>query len=159
MDDQAQTLNRLIKKLSAVRVTLNNDERAILDKMVTGATIEVKTHAMADKAQLASQDASSAAKAEVVSHAMADKIQPASQDAASMAKAEVVSHAMADKIQPASQDASSAAKAEVAAHAMADKSQTAVQDAASAAKQMAKTAKVSYKIYFDEKADAYKLAE
>ncbi len=53
MDDkQTRTLKRLIKKLSALRVTLTKSERELLDTLILGApagdrAVEVEGHAMA----------------------------------------------------------------------------------------------------------------
>ena len=41
------TMQELLKKLTAVRMTLSDEERAILDKMVVGAQLEVEAHGMA----------------------------------------------------------------------------------------------------------------
>ena len=40
MSDQAAALERLLKKLSGVRATLNKDERDLLDEIVTNAQID-----------------------------------------------------------------------------------------------------------------------
>ena len=39
MSDKAAALDRLLKKLSGVRATLNKDERDLLDEIVTNAKI------------------------------------------------------------------------------------------------------------------------
>ena len=43
---QDQAIKRLLKKLSALRATLKNDERSLLDEMVTGSADEVEAHSM-----------------------------------------------------------------------------------------------------------------
>jgi hypothetical protein len=43
--DEAKTLNRLIRKLSAMRTTLRKDEREMLDQLLIGAQVDVKGHA------------------------------------------------------------------------------------------------------------------
>jgi hypothetical protein len=60
MSDKSAALERLLKKLSGVRATLNKDERELLDEIVTGAKInladeesEVSAHAW--KAQSAAE--------------------------------------------------------------------------------------------------------
>jgi hypothetical protein len=45
-ENQTQSLNRLLKKLSAVRATLKKDERMLLDDMVMNARIEVQQHGL-----------------------------------------------------------------------------------------------------------------
>jgi len=41
---QEQSLKRLLKKLSALRATLKNDERMLLDDLVTNAKADVSAH-------------------------------------------------------------------------------------------------------------------
>jgi hypothetical protein len=43
---QDQAVNRLLKKLSSLRATLKNDERRILDNLLTGSADEVTSHSM-----------------------------------------------------------------------------------------------------------------
>ena len=43
---QDQAAKRLLKKLSALRATLKNDERKLLDQLVTGSADEVEAHTM-----------------------------------------------------------------------------------------------------------------
>jgi hypothetical protein len=43
---QDQAIKRLLKKLSALRATLSNEERRILDGLVTSSTVEVEAHSM-----------------------------------------------------------------------------------------------------------------
>ena len=44
-NSQTQAMNRLLKKLTAVRSTLNKDERDLLDKILTNAQIQISTDA------------------------------------------------------------------------------------------------------------------
>ena len=46
MNNQDQSFTRLLKKLSALRATLNNDERSLLDGLVTSSIDEVGAHSM-----------------------------------------------------------------------------------------------------------------
>ena len=41
---QDQAIKRLLKKLSALRATLKNDERKMLDQLVTGSADDVEAH-------------------------------------------------------------------------------------------------------------------
>lgn len=41
MSDKAAALDRLLKKLSGVRATLNKDERELLDEIVTNAKLDM----------------------------------------------------------------------------------------------------------------------
>jgi hypothetical protein len=43
---QDQAVKRLLKKLSALRATLNNDERRMLDELVIGSVDEVQLQSM-----------------------------------------------------------------------------------------------------------------
>jgi hypothetical protein len=64
---QGQAFKRLLKKLSAMRATLRNDEREILDEIVTG---EVEAHKLSvDRAaSKAAAKASAGKAAEVAAH-------------------------------------------------------------------------------------------
>ena len=65
---QDQAVKRLLKKLSALRATLKNDERSLLDQLVTGAANEVEAHRLSPKSPVASaRDAN-----EVEAHSMED---------------------------------------------------------------------------------------
>jgi len=47
MDDkQIRIVERLLKKLSALRATLSNDERGVLDHLIVGESGEVQAHAL-----------------------------------------------------------------------------------------------------------------
>jgi hypothetical protein len=46
MDKQNLAVNRLLKKLSALRATLKSDERNLLDGLITAPVDEVGAHAM-----------------------------------------------------------------------------------------------------------------
>lgn len=46
MDRQQRALERILQKLSAVRQVLSSAERAWLDRLVLGASDEVKGHAL-----------------------------------------------------------------------------------------------------------------
>ena len=65
---QEQAIKRLLKKLSALRVTLNNDERKFLDELVIGSANEVTAHSM--KVNPAKAPAKAPEADEVVAHSM-----------------------------------------------------------------------------------------
>jgi hypothetical protein len=96
-DDQVIILNRLLDKLSAVRATLKNDERVLLDSMVLGAEIaiasdEVTAHSLSAKNIEAAEAKLESAPDEVVAHAMeAKNIEAAEVEAGAVADA-VASH-------------------------------------------------------------------
>ena len=70
-DNQSQAAARLLKKLTAVRVTLNNDERAILDRVVATASFDVEAHSMAGRPTEAATGAKIEAAKDVEIHRMA----------------------------------------------------------------------------------------
>jgi len=77
---QEKALARLLKKLSALRVTLAKDERDILDQFVLGARAEVAAHGMtmakvsAARVSSAKVSAAKALAAEVTGHAMSEAV-------------------------------------------------------------------------------------
>ena len=149
--NQKQVAKRLIKKLSALRATLSNDERALLDTMI-GAE-EVRAHKMT-VGRIATKVAPKVASkkvAEVAAHKMtvgriATKVAP---KVASKKVAEVAAHKMtvgriATKVAP---KVASKKAAEVTAHKMATKvAQKAVK-------------KISPRIAFDANSEEYKIVE
>src|SRR5215207_220878 len=50
---QSKALNRLIRKLSAMRTTLRKDERELLDQLLLGAQVDVSGHAASMDAAVA----------------------------------------------------------------------------------------------------------
>ena len=67
---ETQSLKRLTEKLSALRRTLRNDERDLLDQLVLGApAAEVEAHRMADQ----KVTAKTVAEPEVEAHKMTDE--------------------------------------------------------------------------------------
>jgi hypothetical protein len=109
MSDALTTTARLLKKLSAVRVTLNDDERALLDQIVLNASIsasDVSAHAMTSGPASGKTFAAD----DVAAHGM--KAGPAS--GKTLAADDVAAHAMTSG--PAS--GKTFAADDVAAHAM-----------------------------------------
>jgi hypothetical protein len=99
-DDQVIILNRLLDKLSAVRATLKNDERVLLDSMVLQARIlvaadEVEQHGLEARAVPAAEakieDSAVDSADEVAQHAMQTRTVPA-------AEAKVEAGAVADAV-------------------------------------------------------------
>ena len=85
MDDkQIRIVERLLKKLSALRATLSNDERMVLDHLIVGEGDEVQAHAL----RPASVGAKTPAQDEVQAHAL----RPASVGAKTPAQDEVRAH-------------------------------------------------------------------
>jgi hypothetical protein len=72
MDEKLFSITkRVLKKLSALRATLSDDERVILDRMVTGAAIfDVETHAMVTRPEAGAPEL---AKQDVVAQSMATR--------------------------------------------------------------------------------------
>ena len=78
-DKQARALARLLKKLSALRMTLGKDERDILDQLVLGAKAQVGGHRLMSQAAPKPSTKPSgriARRAEVGGHALTASITP-----------------------------------------------------------------------------------
>ena len=89
---ETQSLKRLTEKLSALRRTLRNDERDLLDQLVLGApAAEVEAHRMADQ----KVTAKTFAEPEVEAHRMADQNQKVT--AKTFAEPEVEAHRFANE--------------------------------------------------------------
>jgi hypothetical protein len=76
MDEkQIASTKKVLKKLSAMRVTLSDDERAILDRLVTGAvSFDVEAHVLADKPSAdVLQTVPQTIPADVNAHVLADR--------------------------------------------------------------------------------------
>jgi len=151
MDEkQISTTKRVIKKLSALRATLHDDERAILDRMVTGVvSLDVEGHVMIQRPIIDStQFAASTAAADVAAQAMTQRpaIDAATQ-AAATAAADVAAQAMTQRpaIDAATQAAATAA-ADVAAQAMTQRHAP-----------RASINKADSRIIFDDKQQVYRL--
>ncbi len=108
-DKEFRALNRLVKKLSALRATLRSDERGWLDQLVLGSAAPVPATVMTTAASKAAKTPRSA---EVAAHAMNTA---ASKGAKTPKPTEVAAHAMTTA---ASKGAKTPKPAEVAAHAM-----------------------------------------
>jgi hypothetical protein len=118
---QDQAIKRLLKKLSALRATLTNDERSVLDGLVLGSVSEVETHSMnISAARPASKPMARAAADEVRANSMnVSAARPASKPAARAAADEVSAHSMnVSAARSASKPAARAAADEVSAHSM-----------------------------------------
>jgi len=131
---QDQAINRLLKKLSALRATLKGDELVLLDKIIITATAEeVSAHAMNVKATSTAANtvhstAANTAADEVAAHAMNVKATSTAANtvhstAANTAADEVAAHAMNVKATSTAANtvhstAANTAADEVAAHAL-----------------------------------------
>jgi len=137
---QDQAVKRLLKKLSALRATLKNDERKLLDQLVTGPADEVEAHSLSPKSPFAAAKAAKAAKDanEVEAHSLSPKSPFAAAKAAKAARDanEVEAHSLSPKSPFAAAKAAKAAKDanEVEAHSLSPKSPFAAAKAAKAAK-------------------------
>src|SRR5215211_5024485 len=69
---QSQASKRLFKKLSALRATLSNEERAILDRLIV--TEEVKAHKMTQKIASKAQTKADPKQVEVQAHKINSKL-------------------------------------------------------------------------------------
>jgi hypothetical protein len=121
-DKQKAVLNRLTKKLSALRATLSKDERILLDRIVL-STPDVSGHKMVGAASGATSAARKATRAnEVALHKMTDAASGATSAARKATKVnEVALHKMTDAASGATSAARKATKVtEVALHGMTD---------------------------------------
>jgi len=106
------TLNRLAKKLSAIRATLKKDERDMLDRLILG---EVGGHALkAGKPQKALK----MTQAETAAHSMTGSAASMKVSRASKATTEVAAHSMIIPNQAQAVNAMKAAKTDMVAHSM-----------------------------------------
>jgi hypothetical protein len=124
---QDQAIKRLLKKLSALRATLKNDERKLLDQLVIGSEDEVEAHSIGWTPII--PNASSGAD-EVGAHALFNKSNPAGADRSNPSDVnEVGAHALFNKSNPAGADRSNPSDVnEVGAHALFNKSNPAGAD-------------------------------
>lgn len=67
---QDQSFKRLLKKLSALRATLKNDERKLLDQLVIGSADEVEAHSLTPRPTPRPNPRPSTAADEVKAHSM-----------------------------------------------------------------------------------------
>ena len=93
-DKQTQALARLLKKMSALRVTLRKDERDLLDEIVLGAKAEVAGHKLSGAM---SGRVAKAKRAEVAGHKLSAKVLKAKRadEAVTPRPTEVIAHRMA----------------------------------------------------------------
>ena len=95
---QDQAIKRLLKKLSALRATLKNDERKMLDQLVIGSVNEVEAHTLSQKSPFTAAKAAKGAKdaSEVEAHTLSQKSPFTAAKAAKGAKdaSEVEAHSM-----------------------------------------------------------------
>src|SRR6187401_2023881 len=92
---QSQASKRLFKKLSALRATLSNEERDILDSLIV--VEEVSAHKMTSKAVGQAASKASAKASEVGAHKMTSKAMGKAADKATSKASEVASHQMTSK--------------------------------------------------------------
>jgi hypothetical protein len=120
-DKQKAVLNRLTKKLSALRATLSKDERILLDRIVL-STPDVSGHKMVGAASGATSAARKATRAnEVALHKMTDAASGATSAARKATKVtEVALHGMTDAASGATTAARKATAANAAASAAAN---------------------------------------
>ncbi len=103
-DKQSRALGRLLKKLSALRVTLGKDERDLLDQLVLGAKAEVGGHALTSRVAAKPSSKPSeriAGRAEVGGHALTSRVtaKPSTKPSERIAdRAEVGGHALTSRV-------------------------------------------------------------
>ena len=73
MDTQSsQSMKRILKKMSALRATLNDNEQTLLDGLIISNQDEVTAHALTDAATAAVTTAVTSGPDEVRAHALTD---------------------------------------------------------------------------------------
>jgi hypothetical protein len=99
--EETQAMKRLLKKLSALRATLSDDERALLDGfIVTSKADEVVAHVIKDAVSPAVTPAAD----DVVAHVIKDAVSPAVAPAADDVTAHVIKDAVSPAVAPAADD-------------------------------------------------------
>ena len=113
---QDQAFKRLLKKLSALRATLKNDERSLLDEMVTGPADEVEAHSMNNRPHPRPASRPAGAADEVEAHSMNNRPHPRPAGRPAGSADEVEAHSMDARPHPRPHPAAD----EVEAHSMKD---------------------------------------
>jgi uncharacterized membrane protein YkoI len=142
--NRSQASKRLFKKLSALRATLSNEERAILDSMIV---VEVEAHK--SKARPVARKTFQ----EVEAHQM--KTKPVAKPAARKTFQEVEAHQM--KTKPVAKPAARKTFQEVEAHQM--KTKPVAKPAARNTPKEAESRKPAFRIAFDPNSEEYKVQE
>lgn len=138
---ERQATARLLKKLSALRATLSNEERAILDSWIV--VEEVQAHRMNSRA--------TGKAAEVRAHKMTAKTTSKAADRSTEKATEVAAHRMTGKAVSKTVSKATPRATEVAAHRMTTK-------AAGKAANKA-TDKTAMRIAFDPNSEEYKITD
>jgi hypothetical protein len=172
MDEkQVATTNRVLKKLSAMRATLSDNELKALDLIVTGFTSDVAAHKMAVRnvEQVADKAADKAA--DVAAHKMSVRGAEQVADKAADKAADVAAHKMSVRNVEQVADQAAEKAADVAAHKMSVRTveQAADQTADVAAHKMADRSadgiitisqeRAALNIIFDAESEVYKLVD
>ena len=144
-----QASTRLFKKLSALRATLSNEERDILDNLIVNE--EVVAHKMNLKASDKAASKVNSKAAEVAAHKMNIKIADKAASKAASKATEVAAHKMNLKASDKAASKAASKASEVAAHKMITKaSDKAASKAAS---------KTNFRIVFDPNSEEYKVQD
>ena len=124
---QDQAFKRLLKKLSALRATLTNNERSLLDELITGSADEMKAHSMkVSSASPRTSPKTAPAADEMKAHSMlVTPISPRTTPKTTPAASEVAAHSMkVSAATPRTTPRTTPAADEVAAHRMEDERPT-----------------------------------
>ena len=152
MENQDQSFVRLLKKLSALRATLKNDERSLLDGLVTSSISEVSAHSMR---VVPISPAKSTAKATSPDEAKANAMKVSTAKSAAKATSPDEAKANAMKVSTAKSAAKAASPDEAKANAM--KVSTAKSAAKAASTDEVRANSMSYQIVFNKGKDEYQL--
>jgi hypothetical protein len=111
---QDQAFKRLLKKLSALRATLKNDERSLLDGLVIGSADEVEAHSLATRPT----PRPSAGADEVKTHSLTARPTPRPTPRPSAGADEVKTHSLTARPTPRPTPRPSAGADEVKTHSL-----------------------------------------
>ncbi|HEX9838578.1 MAG TPA: hypothetical protein VGA72_04495 [Anaerolineales bacterium] len=145
---EKQASKRLFKKLSALRATLSNEERKILDELIV---TEVAAHRMNVKAADRAISRASTKASEVAAHKMTTKAADRAVSRASTKASEVAAHKMTTK----ATDRAISKASEVAAHKM----NTKAADRAISKASTKAISKSTFRIAFDPNSEEYKVQD
>jgi hypothetical protein len=149
---QKQASKRLFKKLSALRATLSNEERKILDELIV---TEVAAHRMNVKAADRATSRASTKASEVAAHKMNMKAADRATSRASTKASEVAAHKMNMKATDRATSRASTKASGVAAHKM----NTKATDRAISKASTKAISKSTFRIAFDPNSEEYKVQD
>ncbi|MCO6451634.1 MAG: hypothetical protein J5I90_12680, partial [Caldilineales bacterium] len=114
--ESQQSTKRVLKKLSALRATLSDEEQVILDGYILDSASEVTAHSMTERITPGVTPAADAGPDEMMAHSMTERITPGVTPAADAGPDEMMAHSMTERITPGVTPAADAGPDEMMAH-------------------------------------------